>query len=108
MNMTTEERREMMHHLSRMTDCKDLCDRESTIVFTESEIKAIEEGISRDKGLIVRLSHVLHYAVQMYGKPGGPLNVPSTPGTWIAAAREVLEESPYKPKTDDSKAVGMK
>ena len=33
---------------------------------------------------------VLEKAVGDYGKPGGPWNVPSEPGTWITMARQAL------------------
>jgi len=33
---------------------------------------------------------VLTEAVELYGKPGGPWNVPGEPGTWIAKAKEAL------------------
>jgi len=36
------------------------------------------------------LAAVLDEAVEKYGKPGGPWNVPSEPGSWIAKARTAL------------------
>lgn len=39
-----------------------------------------------------RLRNVLSYAVEKYGEPGGPWNVPSEPGTWIAKARAALAQ----------------
>lgn len=36
-----------------------------------------------------RMRAVLRSAVDLYGKPGGPWNVPSDPGSWIASAREI-------------------
>jgi hypothetical protein len=36
---------------------------------------------------------VLGEAVALYGKPGGPWNVPSEPGGWLARARDVLERA---------------
>ena len=35
----------------------------------------------------------LEVAVSEYGKPGGPWNVPSEPGTWIDKARAALAKS---------------
>ena len=32
----------------------------------------------------------LSEAVEKYGKPGGPWNVPGEPGSWIAKAKEAL------------------
>jgi hypothetical protein len=37
--------------------------------------------------------HVISLAVASYGKPGGPWNVPSDPGGWIALAKDWLEEA---------------
>lgn len=34
----------------------------------------------------------LSYAVEKYGKPGGPWNVPGEPGTWIAKAKKALRK----------------
>lgn len=35
----------------------------------------------------------LEKAVEHYGKPGGPWNVPSEPGTWIADARAAIAKA---------------
>ena len=35
----------------------------------------------------------LSEAVEKYGKPGGPWNVPGEPGTWIAKARAALRKA---------------
>lgn len=39
---------------------------------------------------IAALREVLQLAVDLYGKEGGPWNVPSSKGSWIAQAKEVL------------------
>ena len=36
---------------------------------------------------------IIAYAVEKYGKDGGPWNVPSDPGSWIAMARDWLENA---------------
>lgn len=36
------------------------------------------------------LRSILKRAVDLYGKPGGPWNVPSDPGGWISDARAAL------------------
>ena len=41
---------------------------------------------------IERLREALKRAVDLYGRPGGPWNVPSDPGSWIAEARAALGE----------------
>ena len=38
-----------------------------------------------------RMREALADAVEKYGKPGGPWNVPSEPGSWIVKARAALE-----------------
>lgn len=40
---------------------------------------------------IAALREVLQQAVDLYGKEGGPWNVPSSRGSWIYQAREVLK-----------------
>ena len=40
---------------------------------------------------IAKLREALQEAVDQYGKPGGPWNVPSDPGGWIARACAALE-----------------
>jgi len=39
-----------------------------------------------------KIRQILQEAVDLYGKPGGPWNVPNDPGGWISRAREVLSE----------------
>ena len=56
---------------------------------------------ARDMGLIVedmekmdeertKLRAALEKAVKLYGKPGGPWNVPSEPGAWLRMAKDTL------------------
>ena len=40
-----------------------------------------------------KLAAALQEAVATYGKPGGPWNVPSDPGGWIARAEAALKEA---------------
>jgi len=40
-----------------------------------------------------RLLSALKSAVQLYGKPGGPWNVPSEPGSWINEAKAAIAEA---------------
>lgn len=35
----------------------------------------------------------LEKAVAMYGKPGGPWNVPSEPGTWVSEAKDAIAKA---------------
>lgn len=37
------------------------------------------------------LRKALQEAVDVYGKPGGPWNVPSDPGGWLGRARKALK-----------------
>lgn len=38
----------------------------------------------------LKMLSVLKRAIELYGKPGGPWNVPSEPGSWIAEAKEAV------------------
>lgn len=38
----------------------------------------------------LRMRAALEKAVALYGQPGGPWNVPSEPGAWLAMAKEAL------------------
>lgn len=44
---------------------------------------------------IEQLRKALQYAVDQYGKPGGPWNVPGSKGSWIDQAKKALN---YKGK----------
>lgn len=35
----------------------------------------------------------LSEAVELYGKPGGPWNVPGDPGSWIEKAKRALQKA---------------
>lgn len=37
-----------------------------------------------------KMLSALKLAVELYGKPGGPWNVPSEPGSWLAEARDII------------------
>jgi len=39
---------------------------------------------------IAELESILKETVELYGKPGGPWNIPSDPGSWIEKARKAL------------------
>ena len=47
------------------------------------------------KAEIEQLRKALQYAVDQYGKPGGPWNVPGSKGSWIDQAKKALN---YKDK----------
>ncbi len=53
-----------------------------------------------------KLYAALREAVDCYGKPGGPWNVPGDPGGWLHRAREALEasERPAPARTADTPA----
>ena len=38
-----------------------------------------------------QLREALQYAVEKYGQPGGPWNVPSDPGGWFLRAKKALK-----------------
>lgn len=50
-------------------------------------VKKALKGIDENK----LLREALEEAVEMYGKPGGPWNVPGDAGGWISKARKALE-----------------
>lgn len=54
---------------------------------TEEEIA---DEIERLRAKLEEAQTALRMAVDAYGKPGGPWNVPSDPGGWINAARLAL------------------
>ena len=66
-----------------------------SIADVAAEIAALRE----DKA---RLVEALEKAVDVYGKPGGPWNVPSEPGSWLAQARAAIDaarkETPCPPR----------
>ena len=43
--------------------------------------------------IVSALVEALEKAVEDYGKPGGPWNVPSEPGTWLAMAQAALAKA---------------
>lgn len=57
---------------------------EQAYVYAKKEVKRLDLAIDT-------LTTALQKAVDQYGQPGGPWNVPSEPGTWIAEARHALE-----------------
>lgn len=46
-----------------------------------------------------QVAEILREAVALYGKPGGPWNVPSDPGGWLERARAALELVPMPSQT---------
>lgn len=49
-----------------------------------------ENEKERARDASTKLLAALKVAVELYGKPGGPWNVPSDPGSWLAQAREAI------------------
>jgi len=47
----------------------------------------METKLAHKDEVIADLLAALSHAVDLYGKPGGPWNVPSDPGSWIALAK---------------------
>jgi hypothetical protein len=54
-------------------------------VYSESDARLIQAA--------PRMLRVLRYAVAIYGKPGGPWNVPGDPGGWLEAALAAIAEA---------------
>lgn len=55
-------------------------------------IRELESDLRKLQRTCANLYSVLTEAVEKYGKPGGPWNVPAEPGSWIFKAKEVLKE----------------
>ena len=60
-----------------------------------SDIWFKKEGIDSksDNEIVSALVKALEKAVNDYGKPGGPWNVPDEPGTWLAMAQAALAKA---------------
>lgn len=56
----------------------------------EKYLKSLLYGVC--SALVInKLTAALQNAVDKYGQPGGPWNVPNEPGTWISEAKHALE-----------------
>lgn len=58
----------------------------------ERKIETLESQIKLKIDRIAELESILRETVELYGKPGGPWNIPSDQGGWIEKARKVLEK----------------
>ena len=56
------------------------------------EITKLGEDLGNALRRVEALERALQRAVDLYGKPGGPWNVPTDPGGWLAMARAALGE----------------
>lgn len=89
-NLESAER--AMDKVERLMDERDaLMDRATAAEAALRDLRATTNNqlaaILLDNG---RLRTALLAAVKLYGQPGGPWNVPSEPGTWLAMAKEAL------------------
>ena len=50
----------------------------------------------KEKIIMAELIAALKYAVEKYGKPGGPWNVPIDPGGWIERAKRAIMKADGK------------
>lgn len=73
-----------------MSDLDEL-DLRSTIARREATIRILERDLHEAERENRALREALSEAVEKYGKPGGPWNVPSEPGCWIEKAKKALE-----------------
>lgn len=56
----------------------------------------VDDSVLADAALIAaapELLEALQYAVEKYGKEGGPWNVPSDPGGWLERSRAAIEKA---------------
>jgi len=58
----------------------------------EHLVKKADAHIQRLEARMQALEVILRETVDLYGKPGGPWNVPGDPGGWLSKARALLEE----------------
>lgn len=83
---------------------EELSKTNARLLFEESAISEVIDDLNMHRGdhaLLVRIAELeaerdrmreaLAEAVEKYGKPGGPWNIPGESGSWIAKAREALE-----------------
>jgi len=75
-----------------MKDKMELLELRRTIERRDAVIEILEGDLRAADRKIEALREVLEDAVEKYGKPGGPWNVPSEPGSWIARAKDALKE----------------
>ena len=61
----------------------------SRIFVASCESEADAQAISATLDLLA----VVEEAIRLYGKPGGPWNVPSDPGGWIARAQDAVAKA---------------
>ena len=76
-----------------MKDEMELLELRDTIARRDGVIRILESDLRAAQREIRALRDVLKDAVEKYGKPGGPWNVPGEPGSWIARAKEALKET---------------
>lgn len=77
-NAALQERLEIDGDLPDGISCRD-----ATIRLQDERIDALQQENAR-------MRKALEKAVDDYGKPGGPWNVPGKPGTWLCLAKEAL------------------
>ena len=68
---------------------KRICYSETDNAANISEMEANADLLSAAPDMREALAE----AVEKYGKPGGPWNVPGEPGSWIAKAKEALKKA---------------
>ena len=66
----------------------DLIDAEN---FLQSENDKAARTLFEPDTLTPKLVAFIRETVETYGKPGGPWNIPSDPGSWLARGQELLK-----------------
>ena len=76
-----------------MSEHLDLLELRATLDLRDATIRNLENELRKAERSIMLLRTALNDAVEKYGKPGGPWNVPSEPGSWIANAKSALKKT---------------
>lgn len=74
-----------------MSDAMEILKLRAKVKRRETTIRLLDKEYREQQRQIATLRDALQYAVEKYGKPGGPWNVPGDPGGWLDRARKALE-----------------
>lgn len=61
------------------------------VIFAGDRDTLLEDKIVAQTFALIESYKALRHAIEAYGKPGGPWNIPSCPGSWIANAKSAVQ-----------------